>query len=598
LQNKGYPTEFIDEVKQKCNIVSVISRHLTLEKKGKTYWACCPFHYEKTPSFAVNENEQYYHCFGCGESGDVVKFIEKYENLTFAEAVKHLAESANMKLPELSLETKDFAQLKLKSDVLNALALAKDYYVSNLKNAQIANEYIKKRQLRDDVVEYFNIGYSFDWNGLVLFLKKNNVSLEVMKQAGLIEYTESKNPYDFFAKRLTFPVLNQFGDCIGFTARTLEQNPQFAKYKNSSQTIVFDKSKTIYNINTIKNLRKEQPINYIIICEGTVDVISLYQFGFKNAVACLGTALTQFHASTLKKYTDKILLCLDGDSAGQNAMYKAINVLIDEGLEVKVVKLSESLDPDEYLKKYGKDNFQKCLDNALDAIEYKLESLSTKFDLNDSYQKNKYINGAFEIIRNLEGNSQKEIYLKLISKKTNISIDILRRDLLSDKTTHSVDEQKSDETHISQRELPVREQAHLKAVKFILASIVHKKDYALKEINKNLQFKNPNYQKLFDYVSNCLRENKPYTISSLFDEFNVDENEDIKEIINYNFNNFVGDEKVYFNECLDKIILLKLNQRQEELLSQFKNEKDLNKRREIALELQKLTKEIKLKTRE
>ena len=595
MQNRGNFTKFIEELKQKCDIVSTISRFISLQRKGKTYWACCPFHHEKTPSFAINEVEQYYHCYGCGESGDVIKFIEKYENLTFMEAVKYLADMAGLKMPEFEGSAQDLKQLKLKSDCLNAAALAMNFYKNNLNLpvADKARAYLAKRELDKNIVDYFNIGFSPDWTSLIDHLQKNNVSREVMKAAGLIDTSESGKVYDSFATRLIFPILNSYGDCIGFTARTLEADAKFAKYKNSTQSIIFDKSKTIYNIHSLKQLRKEQNIEYIIICEGTIDVIAMYKAGFKNTVACMGTAITTFHARELKKYADKIILCLDGDEAGQNATYKAIDVLDEQGLEVKVVKLKENLDPDEFLKKYGKESLIESLNNAEDAIEYKLSSLSNKFNLNDSFQKNKYITNALDIISNLDSNSQKEIYLKFLSKKVNISIDVLRRDLFG--STYKNSTQAIKEELAEEDKFIVRQDGHIKALKFIVASIVHKQPYAIETLSKNLKFKNSNYQNLYDFVVANHNQNKTYTISSLFDVFDVDNNPDIKEIIDYDFSVY-PDKETYFEECFNKIALINLKQKQEELTQSFKTETDLDKRREIANELYKITKELKTKT--
>ncbi len=558
-----------------------------MQKKGKTYWACCPFHYEKTPSFAVNELEQYYHCFGCGESGDVIKFVSKFENLSFVESVKVLADGCGLKLPELEQSTKDMEILKEKQQVLNALNLAMKFYKDCLKNgATKAQEYLKKRGIPDDVADYFNIGFSPDWNALINYLVSNKVSLATMKQAGLVEYNSNNKPYDVFGTRLIFPIQNAFSDAIGFTARTLEQNSNFAKYKNSTQTIVFDKSKTIYNIHTLKQLKKEQKLDYIIICEGTIDVIAMFVAGFKNTVACLGTAITPQHAQTLKRYCNKIILCLDGDSAGQNAMFKAIDVLYDEGLEVRAVKLKDNLDPDEYIKKYGKESIKDCFEKALDAYEYKIRSLAQRFDLNDTYQKNSYVGQAMQIINKFESNSQKEIYLKILSKIVNISVDVLRRDILSSSSTQKAETEQT-------ATLPFRPQGDVKAQQFVLASIIHKKDYAQDLLSQNIKFDNPSYQKLFEFAKKCYEQNKNYTISTLFDYFDVEENEDVKIIIDFNFSGFGDNLQTYFNQCYKKMIIKSLEQKQEELTKLFKVEKDLAKRREIANQLFIITKEIK-----
>lgn len=596
MTNFGFPAEFIEEVKRRNDIISVISKSLTLEKKGKTHWACCPFHFEKTPSFAVNENEQFYHCFGCGESGDVIKFVEKYENMTFFEAVKYLASNAGMTLPEVNVKNADLEALKQKEKVLKTLNLAKDYYISKLAsepNSSPATAYVKKRQLTDEVVKYFGIGYSPDWQGLIKHLESKDISLDTMKLAGLIEFNEQGRPYDVFATRLMFPILNPFGDCIGFTARTLDENSKFAKYRNSTQTIVFDKSKTIYNIHTIKNLKKEQNIGYIIICEGTIDVIAMFKAGFKCTVACLGTALTPHHATELKRYTNKIILCLDGDSAGQNATYKAIDILAETGLEVRVVKLKDNLDPDEFLKEYGGESLKEALSLAKDCIEYKLDSLANKYDLKDNYQKNIFVTQALAVLRNLDSNAEKEIYLKIVATKTDISADILRRDLLKDNSSTQNVKQEQEGGENDEKDFVTRPQGHQKAVQFVLASIVHKQDYALSALEKNLIFQNPNYQKLFDFAKNCSSQGKTYTISSLFDFFDVEHNEDIAQIINFNFSAFNENKKVYFDECLEKITLLELKAKQEEMMKSFKEEKDNSKRRQIAEKLTEIAKEIK-----
>ena len=591
--NKGFDDRFLEELKSKCDIVSTISKFLTLQKKGKTYWACCPFHYEKTPSFAINEVEQYYHCFGCGESGDVIKFVSKFENLSFLESVKFLAESCGLKLPEYEQNEKEMEVLRQKEKVLKALNLARDYYKSNLNlpASKQANDYLLKRQLNSEVINYFNIGVSLDWNSLITYLTKNDVSLQTMKLAGIVENNESGKPYDVFGKRLMFPIENVYGDCIGFTGRSLETNTKFAKYKNSPQTIVFDKSKTIYNIKTIKELKKQGPINYIIICEGTIDVIAMYKAGFKNTVACLGTAITPYHAKELKKYTDKVILCLDGDDAGQNAIYKAIDVLAETGLEVRAVKLKNNLDPDEYLKEFGSQALNEQVNSSLDAYEFKILSLSKKYNLADTYQNNKFIKECLEIINKFQTSSEKETYLKIVAKLANMSVDVLRRDVLSSNSSSNLNLE--NET----LELASRQDGLTKAIEYILSCLVYKKAFAINSINKiNINFKNSSYLNLFNFIKNCAEQNKSFTISSLFNYFNIEEDVVLNRIVNFNFDN-VQNEEEYFNTCLDKVFLIELEQKQKELLNEFKQIKDLAKRREIVMELNNLTKEIKNKQR-
>jgi len=588
LQNKGYPTDFLDKLKEKCDIISVVSKYLTVTKKGKTYWACCPFHFEKTPSFAINEVEQYYHCFGCGESGDVIKFVQKYESVDFMTAVKTLAQSVGMEVPEFQGSDEVAKMAKLKEKLYFATNLAMKHYEENLKlpEANVAKKYIEKRQIDSVNAKKFHIGFSNGWTSLVDFLRKNNISLDIAKQAGLIEEKNGRY-YDVMANRLMFPIINTYGDCIGFTARALEQDTKFAKYRNSTQTAIFDKSRVVYNINNVREIKKEANLDYIIIVEGTMDVIAMVKAGFENTVACMGTAITPFHAKELKRFSNKIILCLDGDDAGQNAMFKAIDVLLDGDLDVRVVSLKEGLDPDEYIKKYGIESLRNEIENnSLVALDYKILRLSKRFNLNNNYEKGKFIKEAYAIINNLSGDAEKELYLKLVSKLTNVSIDVLRRDL---NKTEPVNNPKFEED--IQKTNEVREEGIQKAIKFILASILHKKEYTVNvDEELELYFKNPNHQKLFNYIMECRREEKPYTISSIFDIFDVDENKDIKDIIDFNFHLYEGNEKNYFYDSLKSIYKIGIEQKEEQLKEMYKTEQDLTKRREIVMELGKITK--------
>lgn len=587
LQNKGYPTDFIEQLKEKCDIVSTVSKYVQLNKKGKTYWGCCPFHFEKTPSFAVNEMEQYYHCFGCGESGDVIKFIQKIESLDFMNAVKHLAKDAGLELPEWTGDEKVIEQNKIKERMYQANNLALSHYRENLKlpQAKVALEYMQKRGLDKDIAEKFGIGYANGWTSLVDFLKQNKVSVSTMEQAGLCD-TKNGRTFDVMATRLMFPIVNVYGDCIGFTARQLEDG-NFAKYRNTKETVIFDKSKTVYNINNIKRIKQERGLDYIIIGEGAMDVIALSKAGFENSGACMGTAITPYHAKLLKRFANKIILCLDGDSAGQKASFRAIDILMDDGLDVRVVTLPDNLDPDEFLKKYGKEKLAEYIENAVVGLDFKLITLSKRYNLNNNYEKSKFVTEAFEVLKILKTISEKEVYLKLISRLTNINIDSLKRDLLN---FDSGGTQKP-QNDIIQNAGEFREDSNQKAIKFLLASLLYKKDYA--KFDNTIYFKNPSYQKLFDYMMECNQNNKVYTVSSIFDMFEVDENNDIKQIINFNFNEFLGKEEIYFKQSLARIRNTGLQLEIERLTQAFKQETDLTKRREIASKLSLVTKELK-----
>ena len=590
--SRGFPNDFIEEVKRQNNIVTTLSKYLKLDKKGKNYWACCPFHNEKTPSFAINELEGYYHCFGCGVTGDVIRFIENYEGVSFYEAVRMLADSAGLVMPTNYNEEKELEALRQKERVLRALNYAKEYYAHNLKlDNGLAREFVRRREFSPEIVEYFAIGYSSDGFGLINYLKSKGVSQSIMQEAGLVKQNEKGTFYDAFYGRVTFPIFSPHGDTIGFTARSLEKDPKFAKYVNSTQTVVFDKSRTIYNIHTIKSLRHSSAgLSYIIICEGTIDVIAMFKSGFKNTVACMGTAITSNHAKELKKYTDKVVLCLDGDGAGQKAMNRALDILGDEGLEVRVVVLPENLDPDEYLKKYGAESLKARVESSIDSVEYKILSFEKEYNLDDNYERNKFIQKSLEVLSSLGTNAEREIYLKLLSQKANISVDLLRRDLENKNLSASF---KTDKEVVPQNSLETRLTGDTKAVRFVLASIIHKEEYSLPAFSKKLYFKNKLYQKLYDFALNAYKNHQNYTISTLFDYFDSENNDDIADIIGFNFDEIGDKKKEYFMECLNLLEKDSLRQEQSDLLEKFKNERDLDTRRQIASRLGEIAKEIK-----
>ncbi|MDD4275860.1 MAG: DNA primase, partial [Clostridia bacterium] len=324
--DKGYDSEWIAKLKSNNDIVSVISKYVPLNKRGKQFWGNCPFHHEKTPSFAVSDYDQFYHCFGCGVGGDVIKFVEEIEAVDFMDAVKILAKNANMQLPEFKGDPELAKLKKQKEEIYVACKATADYYQLNLHTEKGINvlNYLKKRSITDESIEKFKLGVSLGWNELPNYLTNKGFSLKVLKDAGIIAVNEQGNYYDALANRLIFPIVNSYGDVTGFTGRTLEANPKFAKYKNTSQTLIFDKSKTLYGINLVKLAGQKKHINEIIVVEGQMDVIGLHQAGFDTTVAASGTAFTVFHAKEIKRFTNSVIVCFDGDSAGQKATLRSL----------------------------------------------------------------------------------------------------------------------------------------------------------------------------------------------------------------------------------------------------------------------------------
>lgn len=422
--------EFLQTLKDKSNIVEVAAGYMSLEKKGATYWACCPFHHEKTPSFAVNEADQFYHCFGCGESGDVIKLVQGMENLEFMDAVKMLADRAGLEPPKTEYDSKQTVESKRKKDAcLKILNDTAHFYLKNLNSgkADAHLAYIQKRKIPFEIIRKFGLGASLDFYQLPKYLLSKGYDKRDIVDSGVVNETDGRLT-DAQGGRLIFPIINAMNEVIAFGGRALEKT-DFGKYKNTKDTFIFNKRKTLYNINLLKKLKREQTISDVIIVEGYMDTLSLYGAGFKNVVASMGTSLTQDQARLLKRYTDNVYISYDGDGAGQKANMRGLDILRGEGLNVKVVPLPEGLDPDDVIKQRGAAGYQACIDGALPLIEYKIKAVEQGLDLNDPEDKRAYVAEALKIIATVDSAVAQEDLLKALNRRTGVSYESLRRDL-------------------------------------------------------------------------------------------------------------------------------------------------------------------------
>ncbi len=584
MQNKGFQSDFLGELKRKNNLVDIASNYLKLEQKGRRFWACCPFHSEKTASFAINADEGIYFCFGCKESGDVIKFIEKMESLDFMDAVKLLAERAGMQIPE-SFGAQQHKEVQQKKNrILSALDFAYKHYMENLysKDAKVAQDYIKLRKFTRHELEDFKIGYSKNWTDIVDYLKSKGFTEEEIIDAGIASKKDNRL-IDCIGGRLVFPIFNSFNECIGFSARALEKT-DFAKYKNTAETLVFQKGRVVFGINLLKAQKQQQLLNKIILVEGQMDVIAMHKSGFKSAVACMGTALTKDHIAELKKYNRNIYLCFDNDSAGEKANIRAIEMFRNEDVNLKVVKLSEGKDPDEVLNNVGKEKLSEMIENAIPYMEYLIEYYKNKYDLDDAEQKGKFVKDILKEISKLGSPTLFEPYLEKIRDITNIPIEILRRDI--EKTDNQI-VYKTSNTEISNQNVDKIDE---KAPKFLLASLLHKKKY----VDENID-----YQKLLvEYAKYLEIINQNLPLSSVFDIEGASEDKFLMDIVNFNFADFKDNEERTFRECIWKVAEAKLKKYQEELNEEYKNCEDLNKRGDIARKLGRLALQIKNKSLE
>ncbi|MBR6737149.1 MAG: DNA primase [Clostridia bacterium] len=483
-----YGEKFLDELLSKINLVDIVSRYCNLQRRGSSnYWACCPLpgHTEKTPSFTVNEPGQFYHCFGCGKGGDAIRFIQEVETVDFVDAVKILAEIAKMPLPVQSEKDAEKSKLlKNKKDRLHdILRETAIFYAKNLYDEKALRwrEYLAKRGLDGKTVKVFGIGASLDYDGLPRHLKGLGYTEEEMLEAGVCQRSERGKIYDFEAERLIIPIINSMGKVIAFGGRIYEDKG-FGKYKNTAETVIFNKKNNLYGINNLKKVKQEENFDKVIMVEGYMDAISLYMAGFKNVVASMGTSLTLQQAKLLKRYATTVLVSYDGDSAGQNATIRSLDIFENEGFEVKVVSLPDGLDPDDVIRKYGKEGYQTLLNNAQPLIDYKLSLIENGKDLQDVSERRKYVQESLELIRTVKDEFLKEELVKKVSQTSEISYASLKRDLESGTVTVKPT-QKKEEIVVKR----VKNNATSLAERVVLWAYVNDKDYAH---DKDLQLLN------------------------------------------------------------------------------------------------------------
>ena len=419
-----YPEELVEEVRQRNDIVDVVSNYVKLQKKGSNHMGLCPFHGEKTPSFSVSRSKQMYHCFGCGVGGNVFTFVMEYENYTFVEALKMLADRAGVQLPEAEFSEEEKRKADLKTRLLEINKAAAKYFFYQLKSerGKLAYQYLKGRELSDEIIVKFGLGYSNKFSDdLYQYLRNLGYNDGILKESGLVTMEESRGAHDKFWNRVMFPIMDVNNKVIGFGGRVMGDG--MPKYLNSPETRIFDKSRNLYGLNLARLSRKKN----MIICEGYMDVIALHQAGFNNAVASLGTAFTGLQANLLKRYTDEVLVCYDSDEAGTKAALRAVPILKDAGLTAKIINMKPYKDPDEFIKALGQEEFQKRIDEAKNSFYFEIEVLEKGYDMTDPEQKTKFFNETAKKLLVFKEEIERNIYIEAIARKYNISFEELRK---------------------------------------------------------------------------------------------------------------------------------------------------------------------------
>ena len=434
-----YTDELKEEIRSSNDIVDVISQYVTLKRSGRNFFGLCPFHKEKSPSFSVSADRQYFHCFGCHKGGDVFTFVSEIERVSFKEALELLAERARIELP--TSQNAEFNKIQyLKDRMYKINAETTIFYHERLYKplAKIAQDYVKQRKLDNNTLKAFKIGYSGEYNELYKHLKAQGFKDEEILATGLVNKNDRGEFIDRYRKRLMFPIMDVSGKVIAFGGRKLEQNDKIAKYINSNENLVYSKKKHLFGM----NLAKQSDSKRIILVEGYMDAISLYQRGFNNVVASLGTALTEEQGRLLRKYCEQVIVSYDSDSAGQEAIMRGLGILEAQGCDARVLQMEGAKDPDEYVIKYGSGRFNMLVDSAISLVEFRIKMLKNKYNLENANDKIRFLKEITQILSSVENKIEREIYIDHIADEYNISREAIYAEvnkvLYSGKATEKV----------------------------------------------------------------------------------------------------------------------------------------------------------------
>ena len=580
--------DFIQQLKAKINIVDVISSYVPLQRRGRDFWACCPFHHEKTPSFQVKTYHQIYHCYGCQKKGDAINFVMEMDKITFPEALEKLAKSVGMEVPERTVDPqyKKFKELQEKIYAVNREAALFYHRILGQPEGEIALKYLFDREIKRETITKFGMGYSPDYGSLISYLTNKGYSVETMKEAGLLGMTEDGQVYDFFAKRMVIPIISSKGKVLGFTGRSLEKKPDRMKYKNTTTTSVFNKRKNLFGINMYKQYT--QPSNRaMILVEGHMDVISLFQAGIFNVVASMGTALTIEQCQEIKRFCDIAYVSYDGDSAGQAATLKGLSLLKNAGLEVKVVQLSGGLDPDDYVKKFGKDGYLKLVDEAIPLIDFKLKKIEEKYTFKTYDDRVKYLKEAVGVLNEIE-EVERAVYEKKVSSVSGLSSDRVISAMQAEKN-------KTEDHHLFDENQPLDENkpvisdnSRLKSAEyFILSAMIFGKSYVNFGDAKREYFSDEKLKEIFDYIISCAKQGKIPVASQIYDIVEKSVADEIIEAIDTIKSE---NQASYYAQCLNNIAKKYKDEEIKKIASEINAETDEQKKKILKVKLIELTK--------
>lgn len=569
-----YSEELIDEIKNSNDIVDVISQYVILKRSGRNFFGLCPFHKEKSPSFSVSPDKQIFHCFGCGAGGNVIHFVSKIENADFKEAISILANRAGIELPTLNnYEDNKTAMLKTKVYEINQIAA--EFYHHNLyrPTSKTAQEYIKKRKLDNKTLKSFLIGYSGNYDELYKILKQKGYKEEEILASSLVNKTDDGKYIDRFRKRVMFPIQDIRNKVIAFGGRVLDDSKP--KYINSPENIVYSKGRHLFGL----NVAKKSDLKNIIIVEGYMDAISLYQRGITNVVASLGTALTEAQGRLLRRYSERVTIGYDSDGAGQAATLRGLEILQNIGCDVRILQISGAKDPDEYVIKYGPERFLKCVEQAISLVEFKVKMLKQNLNLENINDKIKFLNEVAKILANVTNSIERELYIEKIAAEYKVSKESIYGEvnkLIYAKNTGEKILEKPIIKKEVKKEKPKKDEAIVKRENLIIYLLINypQESYSkIKNIVLEQDIKLEANQKIFKKMYEEIEKgNINIDILNCFEEEDIINH--ISAIMSYDFE--ISD----LNKCIEDIANTyekeKLINRRQEILESLKNAQNLS----------------------
>ena len=564
-----YSEELIEEIRSSNDIVDVISQYVILKRSGRNFFGLCPFHKEKSPSFSVSPDKQIFHCFGCGVGGNVIHFVSKIENLDFRETLELLANRANITLPTLDNSYQDNKKAILKSKVYEINEIAAKFYHENLykPTSKPAQEYIKKRKLDNRTLKSFLIGYSGNFDELYNLLKQKGFTEEQILASSLVNKTDNGKFIDRFRKRLMIPIQDTAGKFIAFGGRVLDDSKP--KYINSPENIVYSKGRNLFGL----NIAKKGDTKKLIIVEGYMDAISLYQRGITNVVASLGTALTEQQGRLLRKNSEQVIIGYDADGAGQAATLRGLEILQNMGCDIRVLQIYGAKDADEFVIKYGPERFQKCVDSAISLVEFKVKILKQNLNIENVNDKIKFLNEIAKILSKVDNSMEKEIYIDKISKEYGISKEAIYGEV--NKLVYKKDNDKK-----VLESTPIKNLLRKENTEKIDESIIKREKMVIYIL---VNYPQESYEKVKDtiLVDNIKAEINKKIISKIYELYaqgktsNILDSFDDEEIINY-----------LSGIMADDFVILDINKCIEDLLTTYNKEKLVNRRNEIIRKLE------------